>query len=113
MASAASALSRRRASVVLPAPEGEDKTNSRPRLSIFGSGECGLVSLNVLHLLAHLIDHRLQFQAGARRLLVVGLGAQGIGFAVELMSQKIETTTGQLTRAQPLEGRRGVAADAF
>src|SRR6476660_2277884 len=113
MASEASVSISRPASVVLPAPEGEDSTKSSPRLSIRGGGACGLVSLNVLHLLSHLIDHRLQFQAGAGGFFVVGFGAQGIGFAVELLGQEIEAASGRQARAQQFARGRDVAADAF
>src|SRR5262245_30361671 len=103
----------RPASVVLPAPEGEESTSSRPRLSIRSSPEGGLVSLNVLHLLSHLIDHRLQLQAGARRLFVIGFGAKRVGLAVELLRQKIEPTSGRRVEGHEVAGGRDVADDAL
>src|SRR5262249_61055442 len=89
---------KRPASVVLPAPDGEDKTSSRPRRRIGACPACWPVSLNVLHLLAHLIDHRLELQAGARRLLVIGFGAQGVGLAVQFLCQKIQPPSGRPPR---------------
>src|SRR5262245_12086169 len=86
-----SAATRRRASVVLPAPEGEDSTSSIPRRPMREPPVTPAslpVPLNVLHLLAHLIDHRLELEPRPRRLRIVGLGAERIGLAVELLGQE-------------------------
>ena len=47
-------------------------------------------SFQVLHLLAELLDHGLQFQTDVGQLDVVRLRAQRIGFAVELLRQEVE-----------------------
>lgn len=46
-------------SVVLPAPEGDDSTNSSPRRAM---PDDVATLLNVLHLLAKLIDHGFELQ---------------------------------------------------
>ena len=56
-----SASSSRRASVVLPAPEGDDSTSMRPLLR---DARSIAPSLDVLDLLAQLIDHRLELEPG-------------------------------------------------
>src|SRR5689334_7483782 len=81
-----------RASVVLPAPEGDDSTRSRPRRAMRG-GEMLASLLNVLHLLSHLVDHHFQGEPRARYLRGVRLGAQRIGLAIELLRQEIELAT--------------------
>jgi hypothetical protein len=46
---------------VLPAPEGEDRTNRTPRLEMFPGAwfpALPVASFNVLHLLAKLVDDR-------------------------------------------------------
>jgi hypothetical protein len=71
----------RRDSVVFPAPDGEDNTNISPRRAIIGVSERFLaisVSLQVLHLLAELLDHAFEFKANVRELKIVGLGSQRI-----------------------------------
>src|SRR5262245_4501515 len=98
----ASAASRPRDSVVLPAPEGEESTSSSPRRAIAGApgppARGWGVSLNVLHLLAHLVDHRLELQARPRGLGIGRLGAQRIGLAVELLGQEVEAAARRLAR---------------
>ena len=47
-------------------------------------------SFQVLHLLAELLDHALELQADIGELHIVRLGAQRVGFAIELLSQEIE-----------------------
>ena len=55
--------------VVLPAPEGEDITNNSPR-----RGTAVLVGslLNVLNLLAHLIDDGFEVEADRRQAGIIG-----------------------------------------
>src|SRR4051812_9579194 len=55
-------------SELLPAPEGAVMTNSLP-----------LPLLNVLHLLAHLLDQQLQFERAIRDLRAGGLGGKRVG----------------------------------
>ena len=87
-----SSSSSRRDSVVLPAPEGDDSTSISPRRAIVALLPLRLRhrSLQVLHLLAELLDHAFQLQADIGELDVVGLGGERIRFAVEFLRQKIE-----------------------
>ena len=48
------------------------------------------LSLQVLHLLAQLLDRRLHGQADARQLEIGGFGAERVGFPVQLLAQEIE-----------------------
>src|SRR4029077_19689384 len=79
-----------RESVVLPAPEGEDSTSIRPRRAIAAP------SLDILHLLAHLLDGALQVDADARELDVGRFRAQRIGLAIELLAEEIELAAHRL-----------------
>lgn len=63
-----SSASNRRDNVVLPAPEGEDKTNSNPRRLIF---EVPVALFNVLYLLAHLVDYGFECQAQSGDVCIV------------------------------------------
>ena len=65
-----SAASRRRDSVVLPAPEGDDMTSSRPRR---GMSVMDCSSLDVLDLLAQLVDDGLEVEADRGQRPVGGL----------------------------------------
>jgi len=66
----------------LPAPDGEDRTSIRPRRLI--------LSFDILGLLAELVDYRLKGEAGAGQCNVGGFGAQGVGFPVEFLGEKIQ-----------------------
>src|SRR6185437_8465696 len=88
MVMAASRSRSRRDKVVLPAPEGEDNTSIRPRRCI---------SLDILGLLAELVDHGFQGQAGAGERNVGRFRTQGIGLAVEFLRQEIELAPHGLT----------------
>src|SRR4029078_7676474 len=88
--------------VVLPAPEGEDITRRRPRLTIT---VLGFPLFNVLHLLTHLVDDRLQLQAHGRQASIGSLGAQGVRLAIEFLREEIELTPGRLVRLNELAGR--------
>src|SRR5262245_28761473 len=107
-----SAASRRRASVVLPAPDGDDRTSSIPLRAMRGPSLTSPL-LNVLDLLAHLIDHRFELETGPRRLRVARLGAQGVGLAVELLGQEVEPATGRLAAVEQLARRRDVRGEAL
>jgi hypothetical protein len=50
--------------VVLPAPEGEERTRSSPRLVPKGDASTGVL-LDVLHLLAQLLDRGLERKTDA------------------------------------------------
>ena len=64
----------------LPAPEGEASTIMTPRRA-----NSAMRLLQVLHLLAELVDHRLEVEADRRQLHGVGFGAEGIRFAVKFL----------------------------
>src|SRR5215831_19935238 len=116
-----SAASKARARVVLPAPEGEDSTNRRPRRA--RRAVCWLLScplpsltvrsLDVLRLLAHLVDDRLELKASPRRLRIVRFRAQCVGLAIELLAQEIEAPAGWLSRGHELTCTRDVGAQAL
>ena len=88
-----SASINRRASVVFPAPDGDDRIYRSPRRATGPTALPSLrvdVSLNVLHLLAELIDNALKTKARARNIDGIGLRAKGVGFPVEFLREKIE-----------------------
>ena len=98
---------KRRASVVLPAPDGDDSTNNSPRRAIGGiaarsTGLVGLVGfvdiglLDVLDLLAQLIDHGFECQPVAGDFGVVAFGAERVGFAVEFLGEEVEFAADRL-----------------
>ena len=85
--------------MVFPAPEGQERTNSRPRRPIppllinqpaFPSPLPGRL-FYVLNLFAKLFDDRLEIKPRAGEIEVLGLGAQGVGLAIELLGKEIET----------------------
>src|SRR5439155_21280242 len=90
------------ASVVLPAPEGDDITRRMPRRGIWVCADC---LFNVLHLLAELIDNRLQFKSDCRQGSVRRFRAQRIGLAVEFLREKIELAADRLGGAEKLSRR--------
>ena len=47
-------------------------------------------SFQVLHLLAELLDHGLEFKSDIGELNIVRFGAQGVRFAVEFLGEKVE-----------------------
>src|SRR6185503_18400954 len=75
-----------RASVDLPAPDGLDSANIRPRRAT--------CSFNIGGLLLDLIDHRFQIEPDAREFQIRRLGAQRIGFARQLLAQEIQSAPG-------------------
>src|SRR6185436_11524235 len=75
-----------RDSVVLPAPEGEDKTSIRPRRWIAAAS----ASFDILDLLPHALDGAFQIDADSRQLDVGRLRTQRIGLAIELLAEEIE-----------------------
>src|SRR5947207_13496451 len=98
-----SRASRRRDNVVLPAPDGDDSTSSKPRRG--SSGGDGLWRLlDILHLLAKLIDDGLERKPGPDQGRVGRLGAPRIGLAVELLRQEVEPPTDRLARLQQFPG---------
>src|SRR5262245_4502658 len=67
-------------------------------------------SLDILHLLAHLIDHRLQSKSGARDLHVVGLGAERIGLAIKFLGEEVELAADGPVLAEQLASRADMGA---
>src|SRR5262245_14329292 len=112
MSNCGSRASSRRDRVVLPAPEGEERTSSRPRRDSSGDGGGLLRLLYLLHLFAELIDDRLQRQPGADQRRVGRLGAQRVGLAVEFLRQKIEPSANRLGRVEQFTGRLDMSGQA-
>ena len=89
--------------VVLPAPDGDDKTNIKPRLWIVRSSSTSL--LHVLSLFSNLIDSRLRGQADFRQRVGCRFRAQGIRFPIEFLTEKVESAANGLRRHQQLSHR--------
>src|SRR5258708_1934330 len=79
---------RRWARDVLPAPEGLEMTSIRPRRRSRPLLDGPL--FDILHLLAELIDARLQRQADGGERADGGLRTQGVGLAHELLGQEVQ-----------------------
>src|SRR5215470_12432210 len=75
-----------RQSVVLPAPDGADTTNSVPRRPRRAPRRL----LKILYLLTDLLEHALRRQRRLAHLEVVGLRSHGIDLAVQLLDQEIQ-----------------------
>src|SRR3569623_574806 len=82
--------------VVLPAPEGEERTSISPRrlTSMNPEDPVGLLikpsSLDVLDLLAQLLDRRLQVDPDAGEADIGALGTERVGLAVEFLAEEVE-----------------------
>src|SRR5512139_3596913 len=87
--------------VVLPAPDGDDRTSMSPRRWI---AEVPL-SFDILDLLPQALDGALQIDADARQLDVGRLRAQRVGLAVELLAEEIELAPHRIVR--PCLGEQG------
>src|SRR5262247_2432903 len=98
----------RSTSVVFPAPEGADTMNSRPRRP--GPVE-GL--LDILDLLAHLLELRLRRDHELRHAEAVGFRPHRVHLAVHLLEQKIELAPARLRRGGERDPVRHVAAKAL
>src|SRR6476620_142882 len=98
---------RSRVSVVLPAPDGEESTSIRPRrpMMSFSSSAVMRGSLDILHLLAELLDLRLEVQPDDGEGGVVGLGAERVGLARKLLGQEVEAAPDRPALAQQLTRR--------
>src|SRR5262245_62411455 len=81
MAIPGSVSTSRRAIVVLPAPEGEDRTSMSPLLAM----PFPISLLDVLDLLAQLVDDGLEFEPGPRDFDIEGLRADRIGLEIEIV----------------------------
>src|SRR3546814_827946 len=91
--------------VVLPAPDGEDRTSMRPRRPT-------CLSLDILNLLAQLIDDGFQFEAYSRQADVCGLRAEGICFTVEFLCQEIEPAARRFASGKKLASLRHMGGQA-
>src|SRR5512139_2981109 len=88
--------------VVLPAPDGDDRTSINPRRWI---AEVPL-SFDILDLLPQALDGALQIDADARQLDVGRLRAKRVGLAIELLAEEIELAADRIVR--PRIGQQGL-----
>src|SRR3990172_4806534 len=100
----------RRDSVVLPAPEGDDNTSMRPLLAMPVSIS---PSLDVLDLLAQLIDDGLELEPGPADLDVGSFRADRVRLAIELLRQKFEFASNRLVALDELVGCRDMSAQTI
>ena len=89
--------------VVLPAPDGEDKTYFYFRLWFVRSLSTSL--LHVLSLFSNLSNSRLQGQADFRQRVGCRFRALGIRFPIEFLTEKVESAANGLRRHQQLSHR--------
>src|SRR5665213_629966 len=100
--SSAFVCSSMRVKVVLPAPEGDDRISISPRRSSVSPADrtisdkswvrsptC-IALLDILNLLAELLDFDAQFEADRRQARVIRFGAKRICLATELLRKEIE-----------------------
>src|SRR4051794_11367570 len=119
MVSADSSPSSLREIVVLPAPEGEESTSIRPRrltsmkpdvaagaVIVPMSPFTGSPSLDVLDLLAQLLDGGLQVDADGGEADIGALGAEGVGFGVELLAEEVELASDRAALGDEIARRR-------
>src|ERR1700730_56683 len=92
-----------RVKVVLPAPDGEERTTIKPRRS----SNC-ISLLDILDLFAELLDLDAQFEAEPRQARVVRLSAQRIGLARKFLGKEVEPAAGRAALRQKFAGRGGV-----
>src|SRR6185369_9164646 len=92
MASCGSGDKSLREIVVFPAPEGEESTSIRPRRCTSTNPVITprTPSLDILDLLAQLLDRRFELNAEIGQGEIGALRAQRIGFAVEFLAEEIE-----------------------
>src|SRR5690349_3886682 len=90
-ATLASFWTSKRARVDLPAPEGEESTSISPRRPAIAA------SLDILNLLAELIDYRLHLEADPGKRAVARLGAERVYFPIQLLREEVETPPDRTT----------------
>src|SRR4029077_16720169 len=81
--------------VVLPAPDGEERTSIKPRRlmsALILWVHCACL-FDILGLLAELVDRRLQREAYARQRYVGRLGTERVRLAIEVLGQEIESAS--------------------
>src|SRR5512134_3876313 len=86
----ASFASRALTSVDLPAPEGATTRKMFPANVSAWWGAGAIVSLQVLDLLAHLLDQQLQFHCRLRHFDRGGLRSERVGLAIQLLHEEVE-----------------------
>src|SRR3954470_12348555 len=101
--------SRARTRLVLPPPDGAATTKRLPRTAARVPVPAA-ASLNILHLLAHLLDEDLQLERGIRKLGVDGFRAEGVRFAVQLLHQEVEPLAAAAARGEHASHFRDVSA---
>src|SRR4026209_2968507 len=101
-----------RASVGLPAPAGADRTNISPRRSTPSKATAVIASLQILDLLAELLDHVFHLEPGLRQFQVVRFAAAVIDLAVEFLGKEIEAPADRTALFDHLAGLRDVRGDA-
>src|SRR5450631_478442 len=109
-----------RVKVVLPAPDGDERINIKPRRpsGVFWPGAVLSLAkwlssgmsflLDVLDLLAELLDFDAQFETKRRQARVVRFGAQRIGLAGQFLGQEVEPAADRAARRQQIAGSGGV-----
>src|SRR5690606_6836213 len=75
-------------------------------------GRASFRSLDVLHLLADLVDQHLQFHRRAAGAAVDRLRAEGVGLAVELLQQEIQAPADRLALGEHAADLGDVAGEA-
>src|SRR5215212_7781871 len=95
----------RSTSVVLPVPDGADTMKSSPR-----SRAASRASLNILDLLAHLLEFRLRVDDQLRHVQAIGFRTDGVHLAVHLLQQEIELAAARLGAARERIPMREVRA---
>src|SRR4029078_8924455 len=89
----------------VPAPAGEESTSITPRRNGPFASAGIAQSLQVLDLLAQLVDDRLQFEADCGQGAVAGLGAGRGDFAIELLSEEVEPASDRPALGEQCAGR--------
>src|SRR3954452_7770507 len=97
-----------RTRLVLPPTEGAATTNRLPGTA--PPAGPAAPSLNILHLLAHLLDQHLELQRSVRQFGVDGLRAERVGLAIEFLHEEIETLAAAAARSEHSPHFRHVSA---
>src|SRR5690349_20450158 len=104
--------------VVLPAPDGEERTSISPRrLTSMKPDDAGAVivlessSLDVLDLLAQLLDRRLQVDPDTGEADIGALGAERIGLAVEFLAEEVELAPDRAALGHQIARRRNMGVE--
>ena len=102
------------ASVVLPAPEGEDSTSSRPAPCDRWVCDADRAAHSMFCTCSRIWSITVfKREAGARDLGVVGLRAQRVGLAIELLGEEVELAADGLAGRPAARARRRCARQAL